>query len=134
MKYLKTTAVLLGAALLTACADPSAESAQESAEQKMNYVKTSVLYDTLIDMYANPDNYLGKQYHMVGMLYPSTSDGESFYSIYAEPSGSDEGWSLTGTISAASWIMIRSRSRAHSIRKRRSMTAMRSNIWCCASV
>jgi uncharacterized membrane protein YcgQ (UPF0703/DUF1980 family) len=60
----------------------------------MQYIKTSVLYDTLINMYSAPDNYLGKQFHMVGQLYPSTHDDESFYSIYAKPTDGGEGIGL----------------------------------------
>lgn len=53
----------------------------------MQYIKTSVMYDTLYDMYQNPDQYMGKKFHMSGELYPSKDDdGETFYSIYTENS------------------------------------------------
>ena len=48
-----------------------------------------------MDIYADPDAHLGKTYHMVGTLYPSQDDdGETFYSIYAEPPGGGEGTGL----------------------------------------
>lgn len=56
-----------------------------SVSNEMQYIKTSVLYDTIVDMYENPSQYLGGMYHMTGVLYPSKeSNGEKFYSIYAE--------------------------------------------------
>ncbi len=84
------TALLLCAGCLTACNSQS--SAPESTE--MQYIKTSVFYDTVMDMYQNPDNYLGKQYHMVGTLYEIEDDetGEVFRSIYGtSPTDRGEG-------------------------------------------
>ena len=61
----------------------------------MIYVKSVSLYDTITDIYADPDAYLGKQYHMVGTLYPSTDDnGSKFYSIYARSSATGQGIGL----------------------------------------
>ena len=66
--------------------------AQESSEQEMQYIKSSVTYDTIQDMYNNPDKYLGGKYHIVGTLYPATDDsGEKFYSVYAADGHGDEG-------------------------------------------
>ena len=80
--------VLFGSAvLLNGCG-----SKQESSEPEMVYVKSVLLYDTITDIYANPDQYLGKSYHMVGTLYPSEEDnGDKFYSIYAKPQTGGEG-------------------------------------------
>lgn len=68
--------------LLTACGDAS-------SDDTIHYIKTSVTYDTITDMYADPDSYLGKIYHISGKFYPGTDhdSGEKFYSVYAE--GSD---------------------------------------------
>ncbi|GEM_PF-2233499 len=90
MKRLKIAAVCAASLLLTACADES------SVPQEMQYIKTSVTYTTLCDMYNNPDNYLGGIYHIVGTLYPSTDDdGNKFYSVYASvPGDADEGIGL----------------------------------------
>ena len=78
------------ALLLCACGDKNGASQQE-----MQYIKTSVLYDTLTDMYNNPDAYLGKTYHIVGTLYSSTDDdGKPIYSVYAKQPGSDHGVGL----------------------------------------
>ena len=72
--------------LLTACGDSS------SLSEEMHYIKTSVMYDTIYDMYQNPDNYLGGNYHMVGTLYPGSEDnGETFYSVYTNEPNSDHG-------------------------------------------
>ncbi len=74
------------ALLLTGCG------AQESSVQEMQYIKSAVTYETMQDMYANPDNYLGKTFHIVGTLYPATDDdGEKFYSVYAKETQGDEG-------------------------------------------
>ena len=82
----KRIAFLAAALLLTACGESS---------QEMQYIKTSVTYDTLYDMYQDPDKYLGGLYHIVGKLYPSTDDdGNTFYSVYAEDSHGDEGIGL----------------------------------------
>ena len=73
--------------LLCACGEKKEESSSE-----MQYIKTAVLYDTITDMYENPDQYLNKTYHMVGTLYPSKDDdGNVLYSIYAKDPGSDHG-------------------------------------------
>lgn len=93
MKNQKLFAALAAALLLTGCGEKN--SSQSAADDNdMQYIKTSVLYDTLMQMYSAPDDFLGKKFHMVGTLYPSTSDGESFYSIYAKPSGGGEGIGL----------------------------------------
>ena len=86
-------AVLLSAGLLFAgCAE---KSSTESAEKKIHYIKTSVMYDTLLDIYQNKDDYLGETLHMVGTLYPSKDDNdEIFYSIYAEPQSGGDGIGL----------------------------------------
>lgn len=78
---------LVAALMLTGCGT-------QTDDTEMHYVKTSVLYDTLVDMYSNPDDYLGKNYHMVGTLYPTTDDDETFYSIYADGTGGAEGLGL----------------------------------------
>lgn len=73
--YLWIPAVLL----LTACGE------QSSVSTELQYIKTSVLYQTMVDMYNDPDAYVGGNYHMVGILYPSKDDDdETFYSIYAK--------------------------------------------------
>ncbi len=65
-------------------------------EDSMQYVKTAVMYETLYDMYSYPDEYVGKQYHMVGELYvhDDTEDGENIYSIYCEKDGAGLGLEL----------------------------------------
>lgn len=57
--------------LLSGCGKKTESSA---ADDTMHYVKTSVMYDTIEDMYADPDSYVGKNYHFVGTLYPGTDD------------------------------------------------------------
>lgn len=77
--------LLLCGCMLTACG---------KKEQEMQYIKTSVFYDTVMDMYSYPKDYLGGQYHFVGELYKSTDseNGEEYYSVYgACPTDSDEG-------------------------------------------
>lgn len=81
MDHINICTVCCAAMLLTACAESSAPEPQTS---EMQYIKKVELFDTLTDMYNNPDQYLGKQYHMVGTLYPSVEDNETFYSVYAE--------------------------------------------------
>ena len=76
------------ALLLTACGSGG------GSEAEMQYIKTSVLYDTLSDMYENPDDYLGKSFHMVGTLYPTEEDGTKFYSVYAEETPGGHGIGL----------------------------------------
>jgi len=75
-------AIAAAGLLLTACGDAS-------SEQEIQYIKSSVTYDTISAMYNEPESYLNKTYHMVGQFYPSTDhdSGEKFYSIYAENSG-----------------------------------------------
>lgn len=88
MKHRIYPAASLAALLLTACGG-------ESSAAAMQYIKSVETYDTLSDMYQNPDSYLGKQYHIVGTLYPSTdANGEKFYSVYAEDSHGDDGIGL----------------------------------------
>ena len=80
--YLLSAAALL----LTSCGNPS------SSEPEMRYIKRTVTYQTISDMYQNPDEYLGDCFHIVGMLYPSKDDdGETFYSVYAEESPGGHG-------------------------------------------
>ena len=71
--------------LLTACGNSS------SVSDEMHYIKTSVMYDTIYDMYQNPVDYLGRNYHMVGTLYPGTEGDETFYSVYATDPQSGHG-------------------------------------------
>lgn len=75
--------------LLTACDEGSSN----SVPQEMQYIKTSMFYDTVTDMYNNPDHYLGGNYHFVGELYSMTNDaGDTYYSIYGtDPSDRDCG-------------------------------------------
>lgn len=81
--------ITLTALLLTSCGEASSE------ESSMRYIKRTVTYDTLSDMYQNPDNYLGDSFHIVGTLYPYyDDDGELFYSVYAEDEHGDEGIGL----------------------------------------
>ncbi|MCQ2434062.1 MAG: hypothetical protein MJ062_02350 [Oscillospiraceae bacterium] len=85
MKAKAWISLLLCGCMLTACG---------RKEQEMQYVKTSVFYATVMDMYNYPKDYLGGQYHFVGELYESTDDesGEVFYSVYGKnPTDSDEG-------------------------------------------
>ncbi|MCR5306031.1 MAG: hypothetical protein K6E36_05990 [Oscillospiraceae bacterium] len=86
MNLRKTAAAGCALLLLTACGDPSS-----SISEQMQYIKTSVMYDTIYDMYQNPDSYLGGIYHMVGTLYPGTEGDEKFYSVYAEDPQSGHG-------------------------------------------
>ncbi|MCQ2417790.1 MAG: hypothetical protein MJ071_08280 [Oscillospiraceae bacterium] len=89
MKKTAFTAAML--IILTSCGSnqPAAE------EQKMVYIKTAVMFDTLTDMYNNPEEYLGKQYHMSGTLYPYTdNNGNVFYSVYTEDQSSGHGIGL----------------------------------------
>ncbi|MBR3449200.1 MAG: hypothetical protein IKH27_15510 [Oscillospiraceae bacterium] len=85
-------ALILGSMLMfNGCGNPGSS----DSEPEMIYVKSVSLYDTISDIYADPDAYLGKQYHMVGTLYPSTDDsGSKFYSIYAKSSGTGPGIGL----------------------------------------
>ena len=61
---------ICGMLLLNGCGAP----VSSDSEPEMIYVKSVSLYDTITDIYADPDAYLGKQYHMTGTLYPSTND------------------------------------------------------------
>ena len=82
---------ICGMLLLNGCSAP----VSSDSEPEMIYVKSVSLYDTITDIYADPDAYLGKQYHMVGTLYPSTDDnGSKFYSIYARSSVTGQGIGL----------------------------------------
>ncbi len=94
MKYQYFAALAAGCMLLTACGKQNGSSAEASGD--MQYIKSSVTYDVITDMYLNPDNYLGKQFHIVGTLYPSTDhDGKKFYSVYAPArTGGGEGIGL----------------------------------------
>ena len=88
---MKKTFLTAAAAALLLCA--CGEKGESSSE--MQYIKTTVLYDTLSNMYANPDQYLGKTYHMVGTLYISTDDdGTEIRSVYASQPNSDHGIGL----------------------------------------
>ena len=82
-------AIAAAGLLLTACGDAS-------SEQEIQYIKSSVTYDTISAMYNEPESYLNKTYHMVGQFYPSTDhdSGEKFYSIYAEESPNSHGIGL----------------------------------------
>lgn len=81
--------VLAAAALLTGCGSDDSASLDK---EKMEYIKTSVAYETICAMYNNPKDYLGKYYHIVGELYPSYDDnGEKFYSVYVELSSGGDG-------------------------------------------
>lgn len=82
---------VISALLLTGCGNPGCS----ESEPEMIYIKSVSLYDTITDMYADPDAYLGKQYHMTGTLYPSTEDnGSKFYSVYAKSSDGSQGIGL----------------------------------------
>ena len=84
--FRKIIAAFAAAMLLTACGESS------QVPQEMQYIKTCVMYDTIYEMYNDPDSYLGGMYHMVGTLYPSTDDdGEKFYSIYTMDDLNDHG-------------------------------------------
>ncbi len=74
-------AMLCVGSLLTACGEKKTD-----APKEMQYIKTSVFYATVMDMYQNPDAYLGGQYHFVGELYASTDseNGNVYYSVYGE--------------------------------------------------
>ena len=82
---------ICGMLLLSGCGNPGSS----DSEPEMIYVKSISLYDTITDIYADPDAYLGKQYHMTGTLYPSTEDnGSKFYSVYAKSSDGSQGIGL----------------------------------------
>lgn len=96
MKRYLCGGVLLAAVLLTACGTPKTEGSQaensESTADDMTYIKSSVTYETICAMYDDPDSYLGKNYHIVGLFYPFTDDdGNKIYSVYAEDSDGDHG-------------------------------------------
>ena len=83
--------LICSAMLLNGCGNPE----NSNSESEMIYVKSVSLYDTIVDIYADPDAYIGKSYHMVGTLYPSEEDnGDKFYSIYAKPQSGGEGTGL----------------------------------------
>ncbi len=86
MKKSVFCAVLISGCLLMGCNESS------SVPQEMQYIKTSVFYDTVMDMYNNPDNYLGGKYHMVGELTSVTDDsGATYYSVCGNsPTDRDE--------------------------------------------
>lgn len=65
-------------------------------ENEMQYIKTSVMYETFYDMYSDPEAYLGKQYHMVGELYvhDDADNDETIYSVYCEQDGAGLGVEL----------------------------------------
>ncbi len=87
-KMKEKLSIIAAALLLTAC---GSENSSSSSEESIQYVKTSVMYDMISDMYQNPDSYIGKTYHFVGTLYPGTDDetGEKFYSVSATEPGGD---------------------------------------------
>ncbi len=68
---------------------------QDDAEG-MIYVKSSMFYTTVTDMYNDPEAYLGKEYHLVGELYTSEDHdtGETIYSVAGESNGSTIGLEL----------------------------------------
>lgn len=85
------TLIFCGIMLLSGCGNPGSS----NSEPEMIYVKSVSLYDTIADIYADPDAYLGKKYHMTGTLYPSAEDnGSTFYSIYAKSSDGGQGIGL----------------------------------------
>lgn len=91
LKKHAVTLTICGMLLLSGCGNPGSS----ESEPEMIYVKSVSLYDTITDMYADPDAYLGKQYHMVGTLYPSTDDnGSKFYSVYGKSSDGSQGIGL----------------------------------------
>ncbi|MBR6762027.1 MAG: hypothetical protein IKM30_08365 [Oscillospiraceae bacterium] len=63
---------------------------KQNHSEEMIYVKSSMFYTTVTEMYNDPASYLGKQYHLVGELYVSedSDTGETIYSV-AGTSGSD---------------------------------------------
>lgn len=86
-RFTKILPYLLCGLLLCGCTEPN-----KSAESEMIYVKSVSLYDTIAEIYSDPESHVGESYHMVGTLYPSQDDdGETFYSIYAQPQGGGEG-------------------------------------------
>lgn len=84
----------IAAALL--CIVPLGGCKEDAVSDEMVYIKTSVMYDTLYDMYSNPDDYLGRRYHMVGELYAyeDEENGETIYSVYCEQEGAGLGLEL----------------------------------------
>ena len=84
----------VAAAVMLAACNSDTKNGDSGSETDMQYIKTSVLYDTIMQIYSQPDDYLGKNYHMVGELYPSTKGDEKFYSIYAKGTGGHEGIGL----------------------------------------
>ena len=109
-RFTKILPLLLCGVLLCGCTEPN-----KNAGSEMIYVKSVSLYDTIVEIYGDPEAHVGETYHMVGTLYPSQDDdGETFYSIYAEPQGGEKApvSSWTGTTTAAFRITIRSRSKA----------------------
>lgn len=85
MMIRKTAACVCALVLLTACGDSS------SVSDEMHYIKKSVMYNTIYDMYQNPNSYLGQNFHMVGTLYPGNEGDETFYSVYATDIQTDHG-------------------------------------------
>lgn len=87
---LGTFCAMLCTCLMVACGN----SQSEESSQEMQYIKTSVYYETVLDMYQNPDDYVGKQYHLSGTLYETTDSqtGEVIYSVYGtNPADTDSG-------------------------------------------
>ncbi len=106
MKPIKTVvSALLCMAMLCSCGE----------EDEMQYIKTSVMYETFYNMYSYPDDYLGKQYHMVGELYvhDDTDNGEPIYSVYCEQDGAGLGieldWDNFGGLAAGDTITVEGR-------------------------
>lgn len=89
MKKLYFAVFLLSGCFLTSCGKKE----ESSAEKEMQYIKTSQFYETVTDMYNNPDKYLDGTYHFVGELYSMTDDnGNTYYSVYGtNPSDKDCG-------------------------------------------
>ena len=107
MKKKLIIAAAASAMLLYACGE------KNESSQEIEYIKTAVLYDTLSDMYANPDQYLGKTYHIVGTLYSSQDDdGTVIYSVYGTQQNSDHGigleldWSDFSNVKVNDKIMV----------------------------
>lgn len=91
---MKKCFIAAAASAMLLCACGQTESNEQSSAE-MTYIKTSVLYDTLMEMYTSPDDYLGKDFHIVGTLFLSVDDdGTKIYSVYGNQQGREEGIGL----------------------------------------